>query len=220
MLRLAPDRPVAAPDLPGFGASDKPDHALTVPELADALGAWLDGEGYESAVLIGCSFGTQIVAELAARRPDPVAATVLLAPVMDPDARSIPKALLRWSMELPHEVHQMPITVRDFARGGLPRAVETFRMMLDFPIEERVRQMPMPTLVLRGERDRIVGEDWARRVADLLPDGRYGVLPGARHAANYSSPDEFAAAVRRFLDAVTPPAPDHQARPSPGGPIR
>src|SRR3712207_9324005 len=39
---LARDFRVYAPDLPGFGLSDKPDHVLTLRELADALAAWID----------------------------------------------------------------------------------------------------------------------------------------------------------------------------------
>src|SRR5262249_30277802 len=39
---LAPFYRVFAPDLPGFGKSDPPDHVLNVPELADALSAWMD----------------------------------------------------------------------------------------------------------------------------------------------------------------------------------
>src|SRR3546814_16872650 len=38
--RLASDFRVFAPDLPGFGDSGKPDHILSVPELAAALAAW------------------------------------------------------------------------------------------------------------------------------------------------------------------------------------
>ena len=39
--RLAPHFPTYVPDLPGFGRSPKPDRALTVPELADTLAAWM-----------------------------------------------------------------------------------------------------------------------------------------------------------------------------------
>jgi 2-hydroxy-6-oxonona-2,4-dienedioate hydrolase len=199
MLRLAEDYHVAAPDLPGFGASDKPDRTLTIPELADALGGWLDAQGYERAVLVGCSLGTQIVAELAAKRPEPVAGVVLLGPVMDPAARSTPKALLRWSLELPLELSQMPVMARDYARGGMGRAISTFREMLHFPIEERLPEITAPTLVLRGGWDAIVSDGWAREATAMLPDGRYRVLPRRGHSANYTAPDDFATAVRGFL---------------------
>src|SRR5215211_1650901 len=37
---LAPYHRVYAPDLPGFGKSEKPTHALSVVELTDALAEW------------------------------------------------------------------------------------------------------------------------------------------------------------------------------------
>jgi pimeloyl-ACP methyl ester carboxylesterase len=42
---LAPHFRALAPDLPGFGHSDHPPAALDVPELADALLAWIDAAG-------------------------------------------------------------------------------------------------------------------------------------------------------------------------------
>jgi 2-hydroxy-6-oxonona-2,4-dienedioate hydrolase len=42
---LAPHLAVRAPDPPGFGRSDKPRRPLDVPELADALAAWIGATG-------------------------------------------------------------------------------------------------------------------------------------------------------------------------------
>ena len=48
---------VFAPDLPGFGDSEKPRRALDVPELGDALAAWIRATGLGRAVPLGNSFG-------------------------------------------------------------------------------------------------------------------------------------------------------------------
>lgn len=55
--RLAPFYRVFAPDLPGFGKSGKPARVLSVPELADALVAWLDAAGLGRAAFVGNSLG-------------------------------------------------------------------------------------------------------------------------------------------------------------------
>jgi 2-hydroxy-6-oxonona-2,4-dienedioate hydrolase len=60
---------VYAPDLPGFGRSEKPSRALDVPELADALARWLDTQRMEQAAFVVNSFGCQVVADLAVRHP-------------------------------------------------------------------------------------------------------------------------------------------------------
>lgn len=62
--RLAPYHRVYAPDLPGFGKSDKPPRVLNVAELSDSLVAWMEKIGLKSAALVGNSFGCQIIADL------------------------------------------------------------------------------------------------------------------------------------------------------------
>src|SRR4051812_10983376 len=49
---MAPYFPVYAPDLPGFGKSDKPSHVLSVPELADSLAACIEALGLKKVILL------------------------------------------------------------------------------------------------------------------------------------------------------------------------
>ena len=56
------------PDLPGWGKSEKPPHALTVPQATDALAAWMGEVGLSHAVLIGNSLGCQFIVDLVAKR--------------------------------------------------------------------------------------------------------------------------------------------------------
>jgi pimeloyl-ACP methyl ester carboxylesterase len=92
---LACDFRVYAPDLPGFGRSDKPKRALDIPELADALAAWMSALGLGPAVLIGNSLGCQILIEAALRHGERVACLILQGPTPDPAARSAARQVLR-----------------------------------------------------------------------------------------------------------------------------
>jgi 2-hydroxy-6-oxonona-2,4-dienedioate hydrolase len=199
LVRMGTDHVVAGPDLPGFGKSDKPGDPLDIPALAQALEGWIDAQRYARVCLVGCSLGTQIAVDLAARRPELVERLALIGPVMAPRLRSVPRALLRWQLQLPMELTQMPITVRDFARGGLRRAVATFRTMLTYRMEDRIPALTMPTLVVRGGLDPLVPQDWAAQVAAALPDGRLRVLTGHGHSVNFTAPDALAEALRGFL---------------------
>src|SRR5437660_2377130 len=51
-LELAPLCPVYAVDLPGYGDSVKPHAILGLPELADALAAWMDAMRFRAAHLV------------------------------------------------------------------------------------------------------------------------------------------------------------------------
>jgi len=87
--RLGPGS-VYVPDLAGFGLSSKPDAALDVGDHAGVVAALLDTLGTSPVALVGNSFGCQVAVELALRRPDLVAALVLVGPTTDPAAGARP----------------------------------------------------------------------------------------------------------------------------------
>lgn len=75
------DYRVLALDLPGFGASSRPDAPYTPPWYADTVAAWLDKVGVsEPAVIAGHSMGGQVAVHLALRYPEKVGKLVLSAP--------------------------------------------------------------------------------------------------------------------------------------------
>jgi pimeloyl-ACP methyl ester carboxylesterase len=201
---LARDFPVLAPDLPGFGRSGKPPEVLTVPELAQALGEWMEAVGLSSAALVANSLGCQVVVDLAVRRPQLVAALVLAGPTMDPSARRAGTQVLRWLRDWPHERPSLALAhARDFALAGARRALRTFRHALADRIEEKLPLVRAPSLVVRGERDPIVPQRWADEATALLPGGRLAVIAGGPHCVNYSTPEAFARLVRAFVRETT-----------------
>jgi 2-hydroxy-6-oxonona-2,4-dienedioate hydrolase len=199
--RLAPYHRVYAPDLPGFGKSEKPAQALNVAGLSDALSAWMEEVGLVRAALVGNSMGCQVIADLAVRHPGRVERAVLQGPTMDPRARTLPRQAGRWLLDAPREpLSLLPIELLDYLSAGTRRAWRTFRYALEDRIEEKLPHMGVPTLVVRGSQDPIAPQRWAEEATELLPMGRLAVIPGAAHTANYGRAAEFARTVREFLD--------------------
>src|SRR5215211_7468705 len=195
---LAPDFRVYAPDLPGFGISDKPPHILTVPELADALAGFMHEMVLCRAAFVGNSFGCEILIEFAVRHPRRIERLVLQGPTPDPNTRSaleqvalffVTRLFERWSLGW--------IAISDYLRGCIFRYVGTFRAMIAYRTEPRLSEVQAPTLVVWGTRDFIVPRRFVERIAHLLPNGRLVVIPGAAHGMNYSHP-AFS------KDAITP----------------
>lgn len=121
-VRLAPDFKVYAPDLPGFGKSATPQRALSIPELADALAAWMRVAGLEKGALVGNSFGCQVIAHFAVRHPQHVARVVLEDPTMNPRARNLPQQLWHDLITLTREpVSLLLIIARDLVACGVRR---------------------------------------------------------------------------------------------------
>ena len=198
--RLAPHRRVYAPDLPGFGRSEKPQRALNLAELSDALGGWMDEVGIARAVLLGNSIGCQVVVGLALTRPQLVERMVLVSPTVDRGARTVFRSFARLLMDIPRERLSLPfIALLDYLQAGLGRTAHTFGYAMQDRVEEKLPRVAQPALVVRGGRDPVVSAAWAAEVSRLLPAGRLIVLDGAPHAVNHHSPEELAAVVLSFM---------------------
>jgi len=199
-VRLAPYYHVYLPDLPGFGKSAKPSHILTVPELADALADWMQAMELPPAVLLGNSLGCQIIVDFALKYPERITHAVLVGPTMDPKARSIHQAALRLMLDLPCEpLLFLPVLVREYLAAGLRRTLRTLQYAFADHMEEHLPCVQTPTLIVRGARDPIVGQDWTEQVHRLLPESQLVVVRGAGHAVNFNAPDTLVRTVQSFL---------------------
>jgi 2-hydroxy-6-oxonona-2,4-dienedioate hydrolase len=197
---LAPYHRVYAPDLPGFGKSEKPSHALNLVELTDALAGWTRATGLDSVAFLGNSFGCQIVADLALRYPELVERMVLQGPTMDPRAHTAWQQVARWLRNSRQEpLSHGLISAQEYPRCGLRRLIKTFQYALDDRIEEKLPHVRVPVLVVRGSRDTIVPQQWAEEATRLLPMGSIAVIPGAPHTVVYDAPLELTRVVLPFL---------------------
>lgn len=200
MAEIAKFAKVFALDLPGFGDSEKPEHVFNIAELADVLAVWMKAVGIERAVLVGHSFGSQIVTEFALRHSEMIASAVLAAPTFDKRARSAFRQFWRLLVNARNEPFSLILLAfKSYFKFGFRREARTLQIALSDRIEDKLPEIRLPTLVVRGELDTVVPQLWAREVADLLPDGKLITIPGGTHGVNYNSPQKFAAAIREFL---------------------
>ena len=199
-VQLAPNYRVYAPDLPGFGKSARPSHILTIPELADALAAWMQVMELSSAIMLGNSLGCQIIVNLALQYPERITHAVLVGPTMDPKARTLHQAALRLLLDARGEpLSYLPVLLREYLAAGLPRTIRTLQYAFVDCMEEHLPQVQVPTLIVRGSRDPIVSQDWAEEVEWLLPNSQLVVTPGVGHAVNFNAPEQLVQSMRSFL---------------------
>jgi len=198
--RLAPLSRVYAVDLPGYGKSYKPWPILRLPQLAEALAAWMNALALPQAHLVANSFGCQILAEFALHYPRLIDRLVLQGPTVDPAARTLWQQLGRLWRNARHEPRSLGwLSFKDYAAAGLRRAWATMKLVLADRIEEKLPYVQAPTLVVRGSNDPLVPQRWAEEVTRLLPHGTLRVIPGATHTINYSAPAEFVRVMQPFL---------------------
>jgi len=168
-------------------------------ELADRLQAAL---GPGPVVLVGHSQGCQVVAAVAERDPR-VTAVLLLGPTTDPRLRR-PAALAgRWlRTALGEPWWQAPLVLGQWLRTG-PRAMAAlWRRLSPDRIDERLRRVDVPVVVVRGSRDALCPHGWAAHLAGCTARGRLVELPGAGHMTPHTRPEELAALVRELTSPV------------------
>lgn len=211
MSRLAGRYRVAGLDFPGFGRSGTPPHILRVSELADVLRAWLDVRGIGPAILVGNSFGCQIIVECVTRTPERALGLVLNAPTIDPAHRSMWSMIWRVIRDVPNEPASLAVVVaRDYLRAGPHRILTTLRYSIADRIEEKLPSLAMPVLVVCGAHDPVVTVRWGSEVARLVGIERAGAAGGAMqcvgdaaHALPYDDPETFVEIIERFAGELT-----------------
>ncbi|ALV41609.1 alpha/beta hydrolase [Pseudarthrobacter sulfonivorans] len=208
-LSLAAD--VYSFDLPGFGDAPKPRRQVPVGEYVAFVRAALAAAGVTSCVVIGHSMGTQHAVELALQEPELVDAVVLMGPVVDPRRRSVARqalALTRDAM-FSESPSANAIVFADYFRAGPRWYLTELPVMMQYPLEARIRGISQPLLVLRGSRDPVAGPDWCRRLASQAPQGSMTEISGHGHVFQHTAPGPAAAAITSW-------APIRRRGPFPG----
>lgn len=205
LLAAGTGRASAVVALPAHGLPALRGDRLDPGTSADRLLARLDELGAGRVALVGHSASSQVVAEVARRRPDRVSALVLVGPTTDPEAPTWPRLTARWLGNAVREpLGQVPLLARDYLHTGLA----TFARALDearrHPLGPVLAGLDQPVLLVRGPGDRIAPADWHERLAALRP-GIETVTTGAgAHMVPVTHPHELAAAVVPFLARVQP----------------
>ena len=154
-------------------------------------------------LLVANSLGAQIATELAVRSPESVRGLVLSGPTWDPEAPSIPSQFLRLLTDSYREQPSLvPVALADYARRGPLHILQAARSMMRHPMADRLAEVTVPVMILRGSRDPICGQRWAERLAAAPADGRLVIVHGAAHAVDWSHPDVVVQCVEELEQAL------------------
>lgn len=179
-----------APDLPGFGRSPGPPLPLhragrSVIEFADRIGL---GRFF----LCGHSMGGVVAAHIAAEYGPRVRRLVLIDSAGIPanhTPRVIKRLLQPWSW---CPLRFYPTLVKDMLRAGPRSLVKALRYTNQSDIREELRRIQVPTLVIWGEKDRLLPLKDGDRLVSELGDARLETIAGARHIPMVSHPARVA----------------------------
>jgi pimeloyl-ACP methyl ester carboxylesterase len=219
---------VIAPDLPGYGYSDKPAGAeYTIAEQAQAVVAFMDRLGIGKAVICGASYGGAVAATIALDYPERVEKLILVGPVTNDDAKK--KLLLRIScfpligdiatplflgsrwilrkrMEDMYRRLNKPINEKMVAsRHHLLETSNAHRAMIRTArrwsanrIEREASLIRQPTMLVWGDEDDHIPLEVAFRLRDTSPNSKLIVFRNCGHLPPAEVPEKFVEAVAQF----------------------
>jgi pimeloyl-ACP methyl ester carboxylesterase len=166
--------------------------------LAPWLGRLLDAGGLERADVVGHSLGGLVAAELAAREPDLVRRLALVAPAGIPCGRGVLGRSFPLFEELYDVRTHLPTIVADAVRTGPVSIVHGVVYVWERDLRAELGAVQAPTLLVWGERDRLlparIAEEWRR----FLPHATLVRLP-CGHVPMWEAPDSLARCMLDFL---------------------
>lgn len=194
---------VIAFEEPGFGSSPVNELSASLRELAQTTLHAIDALGLDRFNLWGQSFGGKLALWLAVQDASRLEALVLSSPaaiLIDPEPLPPPEEMASVlyahperqpaGAPLPPEIHAKQRTLVDRLIGP-PR---------DPQLEDAMRSLDVPTLVLFGTEDPLTPPELGRIYRELLPQCHFVIVYDAAHAIYGDRPEAFAAIITDFLE--------------------
>jgi 3-oxoadipate enol-lactonase len=214
-------------DMPGYGAS-VPLTRVNMATLADALQDFLQKIAAVKPILVGHSIGGMVVQQWLVNNPFSASAVVLAqtSPAFGkPDGnwqRSFIEARLGPLDHGETMIKLAPTLVRELVgddpdpagmktacacMASVPEATYRAVMLalLGFDQRPALKEIKVPTLVLSGAKDHNAPAPMMAKMASFIPSATYVELPGAGHLVNLEQPEDFNAALDRFLRTAAVP---------------
>ncbi len=220
---LSADRRVIAPDIVGFGYTERPtDFTFSRQAWVDHLLALIDALELPSVSLVGNSFGGALALWLADRHPERVARLVLMGSV-GTQFELTPGLDTAWGYEpsLDNMAELLGLFAHDHSLLGpdlvrlryeasmRPGVQESYSAMFPAPRqssvdalalpEESLRSLPHETLVIHGREDRIIPLESSLRLAELIPRSQLHVFGQCGHWTQIEKAAEFTLLLQGFL---------------------
>jgi 2-hydroxymuconate-semialdehyde hydrolase/2-hydroxy-6-oxo-octa-2,4-dienoate hydrolase len=214
---------VLAPDIVGFGATERPaDVTYSLRTWTDQIWAFLDAHGIDMTAIVGNSLGGRIALQMATDRPDRITKMVLMgAPgvgmtltdglaalrAYQPSHDAMRDLLRNYFAVDPAIITDELVAIR-YEASIADGAYEAYRAMFLDPrhagselgiTEDEVRAIATPTLLVHGREDKVVPVQVSVTMLGLLPNADLHVFSACGHWTQIERAEEFSALVADYL---------------------
>jgi pimeloyl-ACP methyl ester carboxylesterase len=214
---------VLAPDIVGFGATERPDDIIySLRTWTDHIWAFLDAHGIEKTALVGNSLGGRIALQMATDSPDRITKMVLMGTpgvgmtlteglaalrAYQPSHDAMRDLLHNYFAVDPTMITDDLVAIR-YEASVADGAYEAYRAMFCDPrhagselgiTAEEVRAIDTPALLVHGREDKVVAMQVSVTMLGLLPNADLHVFSACGHWTQIERADEFSALVADYL---------------------
>jgi pimeloyl-ACP methyl ester carboxylesterase len=214
---------VLAPDIVGFGATERTDDIVySLRTWTDHVWAFLDAHGTEKTAIVGNSLGGRIALQMATDRPDRITKMVLMGTpgvgmtpteglaalrAYEPSHDAMRELLRNYFAVDPAMITDELVEIR-YAASIADGAYEAYRAMFFDPrhagselgiTENEVRTIATPILLVHGREDKVVPLQVSLKMLGLLPNADLHVFSACGHWTQIERADEFSALVTDYL---------------------
>jgi pimeloyl-ACP methyl ester carboxylesterase len=210
---LARNFHVLAPDIPGFGLTERPDWMRDMSDYLLYIRDLLAILGLRQVHLVGHSLGGWMAAEFAVWYPERVQ-TLVLSNAAGIRVKGVPIADL-FAMN-PQETLAACFDNLAAAAPLIPAQITTDYMLqmynerttlaalawnphFDPRLARRLKGLTCPTLIVWGANDRLIPPIYGTTLHELIPGSRLVVLAGTGHMPMFELPEAWTRAIYDFL---------------------
>lgn len=198
---------VLAPDLPGYGQSERPEWARHPRDLAIIMQHFLDKVSLDRVVLVGLGFGGWLAAEMATMNQRRLKALVLVGAmgILPRDGQFLDQILVSHIEYVKEGFRSEAEYARQFGSPPSPDLALSWDLnkemtarvtwkpyMFSHELPPLLKGVETPTLLVWGRDDKIVPLDCGKLYAEALPNARLEVLAEAGHFVEMEKPVELA----------------------------
>ncbi|WP_059021275.1 alpha/beta hydrolase [Mycobacterium sp. M26] len=215
---------VLAPDIVGFGATERPDDVIySLRTWTDHVWAFLDAKGIDRTAIVGNSLGGRIALQMATDSPERISRMVLMGSpgvgmtpteglaalrAYQPSHEAMRHLLKTFFAVNPDLITEDLVAIR-YEASVADGAYEAYRSMFFDPrhkgselaiTADEVRAIATPTLLIHGREDKVVPLAVSVTMLDLLPNADLHVFSRCGHWTQIERADEFSALVANYVE--------------------
>ena len=210
---------IFAPDLIGYGQSDKPSVDYTVDVFTKFVFDFIESVGIKKTFVIGTSLGGQIAAECAATQNPIIEKVVLISPAgvmrkSTPTLDAYTMAALYPNRDSVKNAYQMmigpdkqvsDISIERFVTNmSRPNAKMVFLSTLlglkNAPdIFEKLQKITSPTMVVWGREDKLIPFEYSQHFVSSIKNCEFVPMEGCGHSPYVEDPERLSEIITKFF---------------------